>query len=109
MLDPILTKPWHYLSAWFQNDDPTPFHTAHERSFWDYAGHEPQLNNSFNEAMASDARLLTSAIANAFPHLNRTVLDLPTWLLALQGSKNLNYFADAILLKVYPNFHLSVT
>ena len=147
MLDPILTKPWHYLSAWFQNDDPTPFHTAHERPFWDYAGHEPQLNNSFNEAMASDARLLTGvllkegkgvfeglnslvdvgggtgkvakAIAKAFPHLNCTVLDLPQVVAGLQGSKNLNYFAgdmfeaippaDAILLKVYPNFLLSVT
>ncbi|KAL6330121.1 hypothetical protein AAG906_040041 [Vitis piasezkii] len=117
LLDPILTKPWHYLSAWFQNDDPTPFHNAYERPFWDYAGHEPQLNNSFNEAMASDARLLTSvllkegkgAIANAFPHLNCTVLDLPHVVAGLQGSKNLNYFAgdmfeaippaDAILLK----------
>ena len=25
MLDAVLTKPWHYVSAWFQNDDPTPF------------------------------------------------------------------------------------
>eukprot|EP00261_Vitis_vinifera_P037657 XP_019078900.1 PREDICTED: trans-resveratrol di-O-methyltransferase-like [Vitis vinifera] len=136
-LDPILTKPWHYVSAWFQNDDPTPFQTAHERPFWDYAAHEPQLNNFFNEAMASDARLVTSvllkegkgvfeglnslvdvgggtgtlakAIANAFPHLNCTVLDLPHMVAGLQGSKNLNYFAgdmfeaippaDAILLK----------
>ncbi|KAL6330508.1 hypothetical protein AAG906_040438 [Vitis piasezkii] len=127
MLDPILTKPWHYLSAWFQNDDP-PFHTAHERPFWDYAAHEPQLNNFFNEAMSSDARLVTSvggtgtlakAIANAFPHLNCIVLDLPHVVAGLQGSKNLNYFAgdmfeaippgDAILLKVYPKFFLLVT
>ncbi|XP_059597186.1 trans-resveratrol di-O-methyltransferase-like [Vitis vinifera] len=137
MLDPTLTKPWHYVSAWFQNDDPTPFDTAHERTLWDYAGHEPQLNYFFNEAMASDARLVTSvlvkegkgvfeglnslvdvgggtgtvakAIANAFPHLNCTVLDLPHVVAGLQGSKNLNYFAgdmfeaippaDAILLK----------
>ena len=61
-LDPILTKPWHYVSAWFQNDDPTPFQTAHELPFWDYAAHEPQLNNFFNEAMASDARLVTSVL-----------------------------------------------
>ncbi|KAL6329928.1 hypothetical protein AAG906_039843 [Vitis piasezkii] len=135
MLDPIFTKPWHFLSAWFQNDDPT-FHTAHARPFWDYAAHEPQLNNFFNEAMSSDARLVTSglnslvdvaggtgtlakAIANAFPHLKCTVLDLPHVVTGLQGSKNLNYFAgdmfeaippaDAILLKVYPKFLLSVT
>ncbi|KAJ9686221.1 hypothetical protein PVL29_015227 [Vitis rotundifolia] len=87
--------------------------------------------------MASDARLVTSvllkegkavfeglnslvdvgggtgtvakAIANAFPHLNCTVLDLPHVVAGLQGSQNLNYFAgdmfeaippaDAILLK----------
>ena len=139
MLDPILTKPWHYVSAWFQNDDPTPFDTAHGQTFWDYGGHEPKLNNFFNEAMASDARLVTSmlikdckgvfeglnslvdvgggtgtvakAIANAFPHLNCTVFDLPHVVAGLEGSKNLNYLggdmfkgippADAILLKVY--------
>ncbi|KAL6329955.1 hypothetical protein AAG906_039870 [Vitis piasezkii] len=137
MLDPILTKPWHYVSAWFQNDDPTPFDTAHGRTFWDYGGHEPKINNFFNEAMASDARLVTSvlikdckgvfeglnslvdvgggtgtvakAIANAFPHLNCTVFDLPHVVAGLEGSKNLNYLggdmfkgippADAILLK----------
>ncbi|XP_034702015.1 trans-resveratrol di-O-methyltransferase-like [Vitis riparia] len=137
MLDPVLITPWQYVSAWFQNDDPTPFDTAHGRTFWDYAGHEPKLNNFFNEAMASDARLVTSvlikdckgifvglnslvdvgggtgtvarAIANAFPHLNCTVLDLPHVVAGLEGSKNLNYLAgdmfeaippaDAILLK----------
>uniref|UniRef100_F6H5I1 O-methyltransferase C-terminal domain-containing protein n=1 Tax=Vitis vinifera TaxID=29760 RepID=F6H5I1_VITVI len=120
MLDPTLTKPWHYVSAWFQNDDPTAFHTAHERTLWDYAGPEPQLNNFFNEAMVSDARLVTSVlvkegkvvfeglnslvdvrggtgtmakvIAHAFPYLNCTVLDLPHVVPGLQGIKNLNYF-----------------
>ncbi|RVW22773.1 Trans-resveratrol di-O-methyltransferase [Vitis vinifera] len=106
MLDPILTKPWHYLSAWFQNDDPTPFHTAYEQPFWDYAGHEPQLNNSFNEAMASDARLLTGVLLKE----GKGVFEgSPQVVAGLQGSKNLNYFAgdmfeaippaDAILLK----------
>ena len=142
MLDPTLTKPWHYVSAWFQNDDPTAFHTAHERTLWDYAGPEPQLNNFFNEAMVSDARLVTSVlvkegkgvfeglnslvdvggctgtmakvIANAFPYLNCTVLDLPRVVAGLQGSKNLNYsagdmfeaipLADASLLKVCLSF-----
>ncbi|EEF44349.1 Chavicol O-methyltransferase, putative [Ricinus communis] len=54
MLDPILTEPWHYVSTWFQNDDATPFHTAHEMRFWEYAGNEPKVTNSFNKAMASD-------------------------------------------------------
>ncbi|KAK9019566.1 hypothetical protein V6N11_054084 [Hibiscus sabdariffa] len=29
LLDPIITKPWHYLGVWFENDDRTPFDTAH--------------------------------------------------------------------------------
>ncbi|XP_059664350.1 trans-resveratrol di-O-methyltransferase-like [Cornus florida] len=137
VLDPILTKPWHHVSQWFQNGDPTPFDTAHGRTFWDYAGHEPKLNHFFNDAMASDAKLVTSvvvkdckgffeglksivdvgggtgtaakAIADGFPHLQCTVLDLPHVVVGLQGTKNLNYFggdmfeaippADAVLLK----------
>ena len=138
MLDPILTKPWHYVSDWFQNDDPTPFDTAHGQTFWEYGAHEPKIGNFFNEAMASDARLVTSvlvkdckgifeglnslvdigggtgtvakAIANAFPHLDCTVFDLPHVVDGLEGSKNLKFLggdmfkeipaADAILLKV---------
>ncbi|RVX09447.1 Trans-resveratrol di-O-methyltransferase [Vitis vinifera] len=105
LLDPDLTEPWDYVSAWFQNDDPTPFFTAHGRTIWDYGCHEPRFNNFFNEGMASDARLVTSVlvkeckgafeglnsfvdvgggtgtvaktIVEAFPHLHGTVLDLP--------------------------------
>ncbi|XP_059664346.1 trans-resveratrol di-O-methyltransferase-like [Cornus florida] len=137
MLDPIMTKPWHYVSQWFQNDNPTPFETAHGRTIWDYAGHETIFNHFFNDAMASDARLVTSvvikeckevfeglnsmvdvaggtgalakAIANSFPHLQCTVLDLPHVVAGLQGTKNLKYVAgdmfeaippaDAVLLK----------
>ncbi|KAH7844107.1 hypothetical protein Vadar_024405 [Vaccinium darrowii] len=137
MLDPILTKPWHNVSEWFQNDDPTPFDTAHGRTFWDYAGHEPRLNDFFNEGMASDARLVTSvvvkdckgvfeglnslvdvgggtgtvakALADAFPNLDCTVLDLPHVVADLQGSGNLKFVGgdmfqaipstDAVLLK----------
>ncbi|XAR72579.1 Trans-resveratrol di-O-methyltransferase [Bertholletia excelsa] len=126
MLDPVLTMPWHHVSEWFQNDDVTPFYTTHGRTLWDFAGHEPRLNKSFNEAMASDARLVASvlnslvdvgggtgtvarSIANAYPHLECSVLDLPHVVAGLEGSKNLNYVggdmfeaiprADAILLK----------
>ena len=139
MLDPTLIKPWHFVSEWFKNHDPTPFYTAHGRTLWDYAGHEPRMNHLFNEAMACDSRLVTSvlvkdckaifeglnslvdvgggtgtvakAIAEAFPNLECTVLDLPHVVADLQGScKNLTYVggdmleaipsADAVLLKV---------
>uniref|UniRef100_F6H5I7 O-methyltransferase C-terminal domain-containing protein n=1 Tax=Vitis vinifera TaxID=29760 RepID=F6H5I7_VITVI len=52
---------------------------------------------------------MAKVIANAFPYLNCTVLDLPRVVAGLQGSKNLNYsagdmfeaipLADASLLK----------
>nr|BAV54110.1 O-methyltransferase [Eriobotrya japonica] len=137
MLDPVLTNPWNYLSTWFQNDDPTPFDTAHGMTFWDYGNHQPSIAHLFNDAMASDARLVTSviindckgvfegleslvdvgggtgtvakAIADAFPHIECTVLDLPHVVADLQGSKNLKYTggdmfeavppADTVLLK----------
>ncbi|XAR72583.1 Trans-resveratrol di-O-methyltransferase [Bertholletia excelsa] len=137
LLDPVLTTPWHHVSEWFQNDDLTPFYTTHGRTLWDYASHNPTFNKSINEATASDSRLVTSvvikdckgcfeklnslvdvgggtgtvakSIADAYPHLKCTVLDLPHVVTGLEGSKNLNYVggdmfeaiprADAILLK----------
>lgn len=119
MLDPILTQPWNHLSAWFQNDDPTPFDTAHGLPFWEYGGQDSKLSNFFNDAMASDARLITTvvidkckevfegleslvdvgggtgtvakSIAAAFPHMECTVFDLPHVVAGLQGANNLKY------------------
>ncbi|KAB5512714.1 hypothetical protein DKX38_029742 [Salix brachista] len=113
-LDPILKQPWHHVSAWFQNDVPSPFHTAHERTLWEYASHEPKLNHSFNKAMASDARLVSSvmineckgvfegldslvyvgggtgtvakAIAKEFQHVDCTVFDLQHVVADLEGN-----------------------
>ncbi|THG06840.1 hypothetical protein TEA_030022 [Camellia sinensis var. sinensis] len=108
MLDPILTKPWHHVSEWFQNDDPSPFHRAHGRTFREYGGHEPRLNHFFNEAIASDARTGTvaKAIADAFPNLRCTVLDLPHVVSGLQGTGKFGGdmfqaipFANVVLLK----------
>ncbi|XP_059664344.1 trans-resveratrol di-O-methyltransferase-like [Cornus florida] len=137
MLDPIFTEPWHYVSQWFHNDNPTPFDTAHGKTILEYVTHEPKLNNLFNDAMASDSRLVASvvikdckvvfeglnsivdvgggtgtvakAIADGFPHLHCTVIDLPHVVAGLQGTNNFNYVggnmfeaippADAALLK----------
>ncbi|KAK9019588.1 hypothetical protein V6N11_054104 [Hibiscus sabdariffa] len=117
--DPILMQPWHFLGTWFQNDDRTPFVTAHGKMLWDCCGHDPRVNNSFNEGMASDARLVNSilidkykegfeglnsvvevgggtgtlgkAIAHAFPHMDCTVFDLPHVVAGLKDSGNLKY------------------
>ncbi|CBI21929.3 unnamed protein product, partial [Vitis vinifera] len=93
MLDPILTKPWHYLiTSVLLKEGKGVFEGLN--SLVDVGGGTGQV---------------AKAIANAFPHLNCTVLDLPHVVAGLQGSKNLNYFAgdifeaippaDAILLK----------
>ncbi|MED6209418.1 hypothetical protein PIB30_054481 [Stylosanthes scabra] len=118
-LDPILTNPWHKLSTWYKNDDPTPFETEHGIKIWEYGGREPRLNHLLNEMMASDARFiskmvienckgvfegleslvdvgggngtLAKAISKSFPKLECTVLDLPHVVADLQGSDNLKY------------------
>ncbi|KAG6658014.1 hypothetical protein CIPAW_04G129900 [Carya illinoinensis] len=130
MLDPVLTKPWHFLTAWFQNEDLTPFDTAHGKKFWDYGGHDPKLNHLFNDAMASDARLVMSvvidkcsavfsgleslvdvgggtgtvakAIADAVPSMECTVLDLPHVVAGLEGSKKLKYIGGDMFEAVPP-------
>ncbi|KAK4286114.1 hypothetical protein QN277_002720 [Acacia crassicarpa] len=136
-LDPIQMEPWHHLSTWFLNDDPTAYHTAHGMAIWEYASRNPKLNNLFNNAMLCDSRLMSSAmlheykrvfvgidslvdvgggtgtmakaIAQSFPSMECTVLDLPHVVAGLKGTSNLNYIggdmfeaipnADAVLLK----------
>ncbi|KAI5338510.1 hypothetical protein L3X38_017781 [Prunus dulcis] len=137
MLNPIVIDPWQYLTTWFQNDNPMPFQVVHGMTFWDYGNRDPTLAQFFNDAMASDARLISSlviddykgvfqgvdslvdvgggtgtlakSIADAFPHMKCTVLDLPQVVADLKGSKNLEFVAgdmfeavpgaDAIFLK----------
>ena len=119
MLDPVMTKPWDFLSAWFRNGDATPFDTANGMRFWEYGGKEPELGSFFNDAMASDARLVTKividkckgvfegveslvdvgggtgtvakAIAEAFPQMECTVFDLPHVVAGLSGGENVKF------------------
>ncbi|XVF39436.1 hypothetical protein PTKIN_Ptkin01aG0034500 [Pterospermum kingtungense] len=132
MLDPFLMKPYQYLSTWFQNDDPTltVFALAHGSSMWEHAGHEPRLNQFFNEAMASDCLLaasvvlakckgvfeglkspvdvgggtgtMTKVLAKAFPQMDCIVFDLPHVVDGLQGSENLKYVGGNMFEKVPP-------
>lgn len=83
-------------------------------ALWDYGGNEPTFNYLFNEAMASDARLVASVlvtnckgvfdgvkslvdvgggtgtgdkdIVDAFPHMQCTVLDRPHGILTPNSS-----------------------
>jgi len=119
MLDPGQMIAWQHTSRWFQNDDVNPFYTAHGKMFWEFASQDSKHNQYFNEAMASDANLVTSimlrhygdafkklnsivdvgggigtvmkTIAEAFPNLSCICFDLPHVLNGLEGSKNLSY------------------
>ncbi|XP_054811301.1 probable O-methyltransferase 3 [Prosopis cineraria] len=130
VLNPVLMKPFFSLSSWFQNDDPTPFNTVHGKDLWEYAGQDPELNQMFNYAMASDAQIVTSvvierctgmfagleslvdvgggtgtlakAIAKTFPLLKCTVFDLPHVVAGLQGSGNLKYVAGDMFKEIPP-------
>ncbi|OMO72822.1 O-methyltransferase, family 2 [Corchorus capsularis] len=130
MLDPVFMKPWQYVSAWFQNDDPVPFSTANGKIMWDYAANEPKMNHLFNEAMASDGLLIASAVlskckgvfqgleslvdvaggtgtltkvlAKTYPNMDCTVFDLPHVVAGLQGSENLKYIGGNMFEKVPP-------
>ena len=116
-LNPVITAPWQFLTGWFQNGDPTPFYTAFGKPFWDYTAQEPEFSNLFNEAMATDSRIIasvlitkckelfeglssfvdvgagtgtmTKAIAKAFPNLKCIVFDQPHVVADSQGGGNL--------------------
>nr|AYC63501.1 O-methyltransferase [Scoparia dulcis] len=137
-LDPFLTEPWNHLSRWFRStDDPIPFQTATGMSFWEKKAKNPTFSRMFDETMASDTPMvadvivrnrrhlfegleslvdvaggtgtLARAIADAFPQIQCTVLDLPSVVGGLEGTANLKFVegdmfhhippADAVLLK----------
>ncbi|GER47634.1 orcinol O-methyltransferase-like protein, partial [Striga asiatica] len=129
-LSQFLTDPWHRLSQWFANDDPTPLETAYGGIFWDIAAKEPGVNRSFNEGMASDARLaanvivrefghvfqglgsvvdvaggtgaMAEALVDAFPGLKCSVLELPHVVDGLEGSHNLSFVGGDMFESIPP-------
>ncbi|XP_019193595.1 PREDICTED: trans-resveratrol di-O-methyltransferase-like isoform X1 [Ipomoea nil] len=126
----IFTGPWHRVSEWFHNDDPTPYQTAYGKTFWDRASQDQELNHYFNQAMACDTLLLMAlvkkycrevfegldslvdvgggtgmvarAIADEFPDTKCTVLDLPHVVAGLEETKNLAYVAGDMFKAIPP-------
>ncbi|XP_019149916.1 PREDICTED: trans-resveratrol di-O-methyltransferase-like [Ipomoea nil] len=118
---PTFTGPWQHVSEWFHNDDPTPYQTAYGKTFWDRVSQDPEFNHHFNQAMASNSLLVMSlvkkycrevfegldslvdvgggtgmvarALADEFPDMKCSVLDLPHVVAGLEGTKNLVYVA----------------
>lgn len=131
VLHPALTQQFGCLSKWFHRDSPiSPFEMQHGRTYWDYAADDPELNRLMNEGMESDAPVVTSkiidkcrnlfkqstslvdagggtgllsrGIADVFPHLELTVLDLPHVVCGLEGTKNLKFLAGDLLKYIPP-------
>ncbi|KAF9672399.1 hypothetical protein SADUNF_Sadunf11G0037700 [Salix dunnii] len=136
MLDPVLMNPWFSLGEWIQGKESTPFETYHGMSFGEYEKRNLKFINNLNEGMASDSKLvslvvkehkeifesvnslvdvgggtgtLARSIADAYPHLKCTVLDLPQVVANLPESENLKFVGgdmfksipstDAIIIK----------
>ncbi|KAK9150387.1 hypothetical protein Syun_008696 [Stephania yunnanensis] len=120
------------------DDEVNAFKTVHKKGIWEYMSNErADLYRLFNGAMAGESGLVSSvlvtkcktmfeglrsvvdvgggvgimarAIAEAFPRIKCTVLDLPHVVTSCQGSENLNFVAgdmfqsipsaDAVLIK----------
>ncbi|GMY37448.1 trans-resveratrol di-O-methyltransferase-like [Fagus crenata] len=119
MLDPAFTTPWYSLENWFRGDKAiTPFESAHGMGFWEYGDQNPEFNDLFSKAMASDSGMMNlvvkdcktvfegldtlvdvgggtgtcaKIISEAFPHLKCTVFDFPHVVANLQDSLNLKF------------------
>ncbi|KAK9131930.1 hypothetical protein Scep_011458 [Stephania cephalantha] len=136
---PEFLKPWESFSEWIKGSDgDTPFEIAHGKRPMDYLVENNEIGNVFNEAMAADSKVTASvfvtqckamfegvtslvdvgggiglmgrAIAEAFPHIKCSVLDLPSVVASCKGTENLEFVggdmfqaipsADALLLKM---------
>ncbi|KAF2305173.1 hypothetical protein GH714_002748 [Hevea brasiliensis] len=118
LLKPDFVTLGHVLGDWFRGNEVTVFEKAHGMAFWEYNDRNPEFNQLFNEAMASDSQMmnlvirdckaifegvnslvdvgggngsLARIISEAFPRMKCTVLEIPQVIANLEGTKNLNY------------------
>ncbi|KAJ1421498.1 Winged helix-like DNA-binding domain superfamily [Sesbania bispinosa] len=118
VLDPTLSGSYHLLKKWIYEEDLTLFGVSLGSGFWDFLNKNPEYNSSFNEAMASDSRMINLALKDCnlvfeglesivdvgggigttakilcetFPKLKCIVFDRPQVVENLSGSNNLTY------------------
>jgi O-methyltransferase domain/Dimerisation domain len=137
----IWLKPSEYMADWFmQDDNRIPTELAHGSTLWEMSSVNPEVNKMFNDAMTSSCSLFKDAIiengddifkgiesvvdvgggrgamaqliAENFPHVKCTVLDLPhvvaeapNGVVKFVSGDMFNYIppANAVLLKVRNN------
>ncbi|KAK9055918.1 hypothetical protein SSX86_027005 [Deinandra increscens subsp. villosa] len=118
VLDPVFVTPWQSLGKWFHGTESTVFETDHGIPMWEFAKQNPGFNGLFNDAMASDSRMMSLLVKDcdkifggveslvdvgggtglnskilleAFPHMTCTVFDLPHVVSDKIETKNLKY------------------
>ncbi|KAJ1421500.1 Winged helix-like DNA-binding domain superfamily [Sesbania bispinosa] len=118
VLDPTLSGSYHLLKKWIYEEDLSLFAVSLGSGFWDFLNKNPEYNRSFNEAMASDSRMINLALKDCnlvfeglesivdvgggtgttakilcetFPKLKFVVFDRPQVVGNLSGSNNMTY------------------
>ncbi|XP_076918088.1 putative O-methyltransferase 3 [Bidens hawaiensis] len=118
ILDPVFITPWQFLGKWFHENESTAFETAHGIRLWEYANKNPGFNGLFNDAMASDSKMMSLVVKDcqeifegveslvdvgggtglnakilleAFPNMTCTVFDLPHVVADKIDTRNLKY------------------
>ncbi|KAK7268987.1 hypothetical protein RIF29_21701 [Crotalaria pallida] len=125
--DPIRMNKYHHLGNWICSEVPTLYETAYGKSIWEFLDKNTQTMSEFNEAMASDAQLLSLAlkdcssvfegldsivdvgggngttaktICEAFPKLKCVVYDLPKVVANLTGTDSVSYVAGDMFVSI---------
>ncbi|KAK1420420.1 hypothetical protein QVD17_21999 [Tagetes erecta] len=118
ILDPIFITPWQFFGKWFHGNESTVFETAQGTSMWEFANKNPRFNALFNDAMASDSRMMSLVVKDcqeifegvgslvdvgggtglnakilleAFPYMKCIVYDLPHVVTGMPETRNLKY------------------
>ncbi|KAM7503410.1 hypothetical protein LguiB_002314 [Lonicera macranthoides] len=109
IVDPVIKKPWHYMSECFQKEECTAFETAHGMTMWEIVAQFLKVWSMYVVDVGGGTRTLVRAVITAFPQLKCTVLDLPQEVEDLVGRENLRFVggdmfeaippANAVLLK----------
>ncbi|CAK8540734.1 unnamed protein product [Lathyrus sativus] len=117
-LDPTFSGSYHELKKWIYEEDLTLFDITLGSDIWKFLNKNPEYNRLFNEAMASDSKMINLAmkdcnfvfdgldsivdvgggtgtlgkiICETFPKLKCVVFDLPQVVENLSGNNNLTY------------------
>ncbi|XP_058736455.1 isoflavone-7-O-methyltransferase 9-like [Vicia villosa] len=117
-LNPTISGSYNHLKKWIYEDDLTLFDVTLGSDLWKFLNQNPENNRSFNEAMASDSKMINlvlkdygfvfgglesivdvgggngtmgKIICDTFPKLKCVVFDLPHVVGNLSGDNNLSY------------------